>query len=162
MTAATVRTRMLGRSLLACGLMGVTAGFVTVYPVDASQLDSAGLSPIAHSAPALAHPEALRESKDGVLQDPSRSNTDAAAMSSWLRYGIWIVLGVWGGTGLGMILSGDRNGWISLLLVLGLAAWSLYRSWTDGTGLGPPLVALALLFLWAGPGARASRIVDDR
>jgi len=153
---------MLGTSLLACGLLGVTAGFVTVHSLDASQLDPAGLSPTSYSASAMTHPEALKESKEGVLQDPSRSRTDAVGRSSWLRYGIWIVLGVFGGTGLGMILSGDRNGWISFLLVLGLAAWSLYGSWTDGTGVGPPVVALALLLIWAGPGARASRIVDDK
>jgi len=90
--------------------------------------------------------------------DPSKKT------SGWplaTRLLIWIPVGLFGASALGMTLNRRRGALFLLLVVTGSVLYALWDAWKEGISLVPPALALLLILLLGGWAAKSNRQLEE-
>jgi lipopolysaccharide export LptBFGC system permease protein LptF len=96
------------------------------------------------SSPA-ALPETGSTSSD--RQKPTQPEKDAKTdeMPTWARYVSWALVGCFGAYTLRVFRNGNTAGLTFVLLIFGVAVWSIVRSCQSGVSIWPPILGLFVM-----------------
>ncbi len=97
-----------------------------------------------------------------INKDAEIDMKEQKGWSSTKRYLLWIILGFFGSTALGMIFAGNSSGCYVLWAILFGASWSIISSLSKDISIWPPIIGLLIVFLFSGFGAKAQRIRRER